>query len=32
VGGEYAHTGRWSNFAPFKFRDDRFTGKITFQF
>lgn len=32
VGFEYAHTGRWSNFAPFQFQDDRFTGKIIFQF
>jgi hypothetical protein len=32
VGGEYAHTGRWSNFAAFQFQDDRFTGKITFQY
>ena len=32
VGGEYTHTGRWSNFAPFKFQDDKFTGKITLQF
>ena len=32
VGGEYAHTGRLSNFNAFDFQDDKFTAKISLQF
>ena len=32
IGVEYLRTSRTSNFAPFEFVDDRFTGRVTLQF